>query len=779
MDLNQHIALLLAALAAVFFCTVVFLYARKHRAYGRLLQQAHRRAEELELLTDIGQAVSSRLDPDEVLRTVHRELGRLFDTRNFFVAFIVEEDEEVRFELESVEGQVVEKRTRPMTNGITEHIVRSAQPLLIRSQMEAKRAELKMRPTGRPSKCFCGVPIFSNGRAIGVMAALHYEQEEVYEQRDLEVMQTAAGQVSVAFENARMFAEEQRRGRYLSFLNSVSKAAISSQSADEMLPGIVSEIQKNFQFDHIGLGMFDYATKEIEIKAEAGSTTQALGRRIPLGVGILGRVARSNELTLVQGEGEQRLLGLLPDARSVLCIPIHYAETLLGILNVESRQENAFGKNDVMILRTLADLLAAALHNAFVFQKMQQQSITDGLTGIKTRRFFLESVHAEWRRASRTGRSFSVVLIDLDNFKAINDNFGHLEGDLVLSRIGRILEQKSRQSNIVARYGGDEFVIFMPETSVEQAQILSERLRLWIATDPMLNERQLTASFGVATYPLHGSSVEDIIRVADSGMYVSKHAGGNKVSTPDDFGQEEHIVTHKQLVTTYIEGFLQRENNGPEAVQSLVTTLEQLAASLDPSKAVESLMEAVRMLTRAAETREVYAAGHGEAVAKHCSLIAHELGLSNDEVSRITFSARVHDVGKILISERILNKPGLLTEEEYHLVKLHPVLGEEIVQVISGSHSMAAMIRHHHERPDGGGYPDALTGEQIPLGSRIIAVSEAFVHMTAERPYATTRTPAQAIKELEDLAGSQFDGMVVRTFTRLLRGAMSASSGQA
>jgi len=293
----------------------------------------------------------------------------------------------------------------------------------------------------------------------------------------------------------------------------------------------------------------------------------------------------------------------------------------------------------------------------------------------------------------------------------------------------------------------------------------------------MMNERQVTASFGVATYPLHGSSVEDIIRVADSGMYVSKHAGGNKVSTPDDFGQEEHIVTHKQLVTTYIEGFLQRENNGPEAVQGLVQTLEQLANALDPSKAVESLMEAVRMLTRAAETREIHAGGHGEAVARHCAVIAHELGLSNDEVSRITFAARVHDVGKILISERILNKPGPLTEEEYHLIKLHPVLGEEIVQVIAGSHAMAAMIRHHHERADGGGYPDALSGEQIPLGARIISVAEAYVHMTADRPYATTRTPAQAIAEMEELAGSQFDGMVLRTFTRILRGAMSASSG--
>src|SRR6202008_4007700 len=130
------------------------------------------------------------------------------------------------------------------------------------------------------------------------------------------------------------------------------------------------------------------------------------------------------------------LQGVLPRSRAVLCLPITYGDTLLGVLNIESLEENAFSPQDVLILNTLADLLATALHNAFVFQKMQQQSITDSLTGIKTRRFFLESVQGERKRASRSGRQYSVVMIDLDRFKDINDTLGHLEGDLVLARIG-------------------------------------------------------------------------------------------------------------------------------------------------------------------------------------------------------------------------------------------------------------------------------------------------------------------------------------------------------
>ena len=207
-------------------------------------------------------------------------------------------------------------------------------------------------------------------------------------------------------------------------------------------------------------------------------------------------------------------------------------------------------------------------------------------------------------------------MVDLDKFKEVNDTMGHLEGDLVLARVGRLLEQKCRQSNVVARYGGDEFVILMPETGIEQAQILSERLRLWIATDPMLNERHITGSFGVAAFPLHGSTVEDIVRVADAGMYVSKHAGGNRVSTAEEFSEGETTAVQHQLIASYIEGFLQRETMGPESAEELVATLRKMCAGLQDDP--EPMREAIIVLARAAEARELHATGHGHSVARVC-----------------------------------------------------------------------------------------------------------------------------------------------------------------
>ena len=738
-----------------------------------VMHEAQRRTKEYELLTEIGQAISSHLDQDEVLRTVQVELGQIFDASTFYIAF--QEEDEIHFELEIEGGIILPKRSRRVGNGLTEHIIRTGEPLLIESDLEQTRAKLGVDfVPPQPARSFCAVPIFLGGKSVGVMAALSTERESQFMARDLEVMQTVARQLGVAIENARLFTEEQRRARHLAFLNNISKMAISSEDAEQMMADIVREIQKNFHYDHIGIGIMDYAAKDIEIKAEAGTTSQTLGRRIAVGSGVLGKVARTQVSALVQNAGPGQLAGVLPESRAVLCLPITYGESLLGVLNVESRDENAFAPQDVLILNTLADLLATALHNSLVFQRLQQQSITDGLTGIKTRRFFWEALSSEWKRASRSGRPFSVVLIDLDKFKEVNDSLGHLEGDLVLARVGRLLEQKCRQSNVVARYGGDEFIILMPETGIEQAQVLAERLRLWLATDPMLEEHQITGSFGVASFPVHGFSMEDLIRVADAGMYVAKHAGGNQVSTSDAFGDGADVRRH--LVSGYIDGFLQREHNGPEDLEELVSTLRKLCGGQDDADR-KAMKEGVEALARAAELREHNATGHGEQCAHYAGMIARGLNLSAEEVESVAFAGRVHDVGRLFIPEQILNNPGVRTEEELAQIRTHPHVGAEVLRAIPEFEGVAQAVESHHEAFDGSGYPFGLKGENISLHGRIVAVADSYVNMTSDRFVAPPKTDEQAMAELTRLSGTRFDGMIVRLLARLLKLERASSLG--
>ena len=492
------------------------------------LLRTRRKMREYQILTQVGQAVSARLDHDEILRTVHRELGRICKTRSFYIAF--RHGDNVHFDLEVRDGSVLPKRIRPVGHGFTEYVLERREPLLVRSNIVEKRKELGLEPNREPTKSLCAVPIFIGGQTVGVMAAISRERENAYDERDIELMRTTAAQLAIALENARRFHHEHSRAEYLSFLNNVSKAAITSKKPVDLLNQVVQEVERSFAFDHVNIGLVDYAHKEVEVRAEGGrdDCRIGLGTRVPLESGVLGIAAQRNELRKSGTDSKS----MTEQDHAVLCHPITYGETLLGILTVECFNRNTFAEEEILTLGTLADLLATALHNAMTFEEMEYQSITDCLTGIKTRRYFLESVHSEWSRASRSGRAFSLLLIDLDKFKTVNDTLGHLEGDLVLARVGRILEHKCRHSNVVARYGGDEFIVLMPETSIEHARVLGERLRSWLANDALLNKRGVTGSFGVASFPMHGATIEEIIRQADQAMYLSKTAGGNRVSMP-------------------------------------------------------------------------------------------------------------------------------------------------------------------------------------------------------------------------------------------------------
>jgi HD-GYP domain-containing protein (c-di-GMP phosphodiesterase class II) len=328
---------------------------------------------------------------------------------------------------------------------------------------------------------------------------------------------------------------------------------------------------------------------------------------------------------------------------------------------------------------------------------------------------------------------------------------------------------------VVARYGGDEFIILMPETGPEQAQVLAERLRQWLASDPMLSEHHITGSFGVASFPMHGFSIEDIIRVADAGMYVSKRSGGNRVSAAEEFAAGEEFAPQRQQISTYIEGFLQREHNGPEHLEELTSMLVKFCGGEEECN-VPLLKQAIEVLSRAAESRELHTSGHGDLVARYTEILAKALQLPPEETGDLVYAARVHDVGKIFVPERILNKLGPLTEEEFFLVRMHARVGAEIVAILPNSGMMRQAIEHHHQRFDGSGYPDGAKGEQIPLWSRMVALADAYANMVTEHSLAPARTPEQALDEIAKMSGTRFDGMLVRM---LMRGLKSERAGSA
>ena len=456
-----------------------------------LIQQTTRRSEELHLLNEIGRALSSTLDVDELFNKIFAALKTMFDVSNFYVAMYDAQEGQIRFELEITEGIRLPKRSRPFGDHLTEHIIRTGQPLLIRQNLAQEAIKLGLRPI-QESGSFCGVPLIAYDKVIGVMA-LRGLQENLYDDGHLEMMRVLASEASIAIENARLFREEQTKSRHLALLNSISRHAITALNPEEMLARVAEQLERGLAYDHVGIGLLDYSSKEVVIQAEAGRRRGALGRHLPLGESIVGQVARSGQicvapkLTAVEKSGT-----VLQGSASAVALPVFYADQLHGVLYAETAEPTDFSEEDVRLLHTLADLISVALHNALTLQKAQEQAITDGLTGVKTHRYLMEALSAEWKRATRAGRHFSLVLIDLDRFKFVNDFYGHLEGDLVLHRVGQILEQNCRSSDVVARYGGDEFVILMAETNVSQAVQIAEKLRPAISEDPLLREKTIS-----------------------------------------------------------------------------------------------------------------------------------------------------------------------------------------------------------------------------------------------------------------------------------------------
>jgi len=479
---------------------------------------------------------------------------------------------------------------------------------------------------------------------------------------------------------------------------------------------------------------------------------------------------------------------LLPDTLAAIALPVFYGEQLYGILYVESSQPADFSEEEVLLLRTLADLIAGALHNALSFQKAQEQAITDGLTGVKTHRFFMEALSAEWKRSTRAGRSFALVLMDLDRFKFVNDFYGHLEGDLVLQRVGHILETNCRRSDVVARYGGDEFVILMPETNMEHARQLASKLRGWVSADPLLREKNISASFGIACYPLHGSSPQELIQVADASMYLSKHQGGNAVSTADHFDPNEAKKWKRDVLEAYLGVTLKRLfATGPEAFEEIYSRLKQFTESLaategangtvtgataaaqGPQALPQAVLDTVTSLAFAIDAKDHYTQGHSQKVSAYAALIGEALGLNDLEVEEIRLGGVLHDIGKVAIPENILNKNGPLNPQEWDTMKSHVTFGAKILEPLTPLARIRDMVLHHHEFFDGSGYPHALEGEKIPLGARIIAVADAYDTITSDRTYKKARAAAEALAELERCSNAQFDAKVVAAFVRTMK----------
>ncbi len=404
----------------------------------------------------------------------------------------------------------------------------------------------------------------------------------------------------------------------------------------------------------------------------------------------------------------------------------------------------AFGQDVTARRRIQASLRRAKRELEVANRSLARLASTDYLTGLLNRRQADQLLHRELARARRAASPLTVVMMDLDRFKAINDTRGHEAGDRCLQHVGALLRERLRATDVVARYGGEEFLLVLPETGIEEAAVLVDQLRRRVMDQPAVHGDEpirLTLSAGLAAFELHRpADAETLVRRADEAMYCAKNLGGNRVVIWDDI---ERDAVEPSLTAT-------------ERARQLRQRVESLSRSNR-----QTFLENLYRLVDAVEARSPYNVGHSRHVAAYAEAIARELGLEPGEVEVVRRAARLQNLGKAAIPEEVIWKDAPLTKRDWALVCQHPAATVKILEHLSFLHREVNLIRHHHERPDGRGYPDGLMGEAIPLGSRIMAVAEALDAMTRPRPHRPALSLTDALDQLRGGALRQFDRRVV------------------
>ena len=357
----------------------------------------------------------------------------------------------------------------------------------------------------------------------------------------------------------------------------------------------------------------------------------------------------------------------------------------------------------------------------------------DGVTGLFNHRYFQTRIEEEIQRANETNSTLGMIMIDLDNFKKYNDNFGHKAGDILLSKTSEIFINEKEKQDIAFRYGGDEFAILLPDAGSERVLSVIERIRS--AFDEMYSLEEVftlpdkvTLSAGYSIYPDLAENKDELIMQSDSALYQAKNMGRNNVQIYRDIFEDIKVIFDSD----------------------------------------EKLFVGLRALLGTVSAKDKYTLGHSERVMDYAEMIGREMRFDMEKIRLLKIAALLHDIGKVEIPESVLNKSEPLTEEDIKMLQRHPDYSADILEPLSGIELLIDSIKYHHERFDGTGYPSGISGDEIPIEARILCAADSFDAMLSDRPYRKGMRFEEVLAELKENAGTQFDPFVIEAFLSAL-----------
>ena len=577
------------------------------------------------------------------------------------------------------------------------------------------------------------LPVAHRDEIVAILAASGKSGGKPYSVEELELMRIVTSRVAASMEKQYLYEQLQKQEQELTLLNRLAMVVTSSMDMQDTFNGFARELQKVIPLDYAAVALVD--GDRVKLTAIYGTVIATdLAAMAHSLQGTATEWVMKNKAYLYQPD-LQATTAFWPDnhylregIRSLIHVPLLARDAVIGTLMVASRESHVYGEEQVKLLDQVARQIAAPIENSMLYLRAEQRSRVDELTSLFNRRHFEERLKEEVARHARHDGAFSVLMIDLDAFKAYNDMYGHPSGDVLLKLVAQLVASAVRDSDQAFRYGGDEFAAILPRTSPEDAYIVAERVRVRVAKEMESRQSGVTCSIGLASYPADGVMPGELVTTADTALYYAKNTGGNR---------------------TYVSA-------------KIFSETDELSTGKGNHRG--SGLSAVYALAAAVDAKDHYTYGHSRKVNIYSVVLAEAVGLPSDEVSRISTSALLHDIGKIGVPDSILNKRGELDLEEWESIKSHPRLGANIVGNVHDLAPCVGNILYHHEKWDGTGYPEGLRGKSIPLGARILSIADAFAAMASARPYREALEDEQALERLRRGAGTQFDPELVEVF---------------
>ena len=449
----------------------------------------------------------------------------------------------------------------------------------------------------------------------------------------------------------------------------------------------------------------------------------------------------------------------LKDAKmkSYILVPLLSKQTHFGSLIVFSSREN-ISDSELNFLGLFAKQIELAITIADLFQAVKEQAITDGMTGLYNRRYFEEYIKKEAIRAMRQNQKFTVIGLDLDHLKQINDTYGHNYGDIAIKAIAEVLKSNARSIDIAARMGGEEFNLILPGVDIEGGCIAAERIRKAIEAVELEKIGHITASLGVATYPDQSDDIQELLELTDQAMYESKRSGRNRVT----IAKPSYETSWQEIAVNTFVDILSKHRIPMDAVTSRLLTEKLMDMNND------RLYQVADTLVQSYNPQHQF--GGMKQKVELATMLAKRFDLSKEAIDRLKIAILLYDIGNTMLPKELLNKREPLSDNDKSSIKQHPVIAaREILKPISNIVDIIPIIEKHHENWNGTGYPDKISGDEIPIESQIILIIDSYFALMEKRPYREALSSDEAIKTIQADIDKKWNEKLANEFISLVK----------